>query len=228
MANCRIKRLEDTDGDGRMDKVTTFVDGLNLPRMILPLDDRILVRETDTMDVVAYRDGDGDGVADESKIVYKRGPYSRNGPNTSVEHQDSGLVWNLDNNIYVSYNMERYRFTDGRWKVERQRGHWTQWGLTHNDSGDLHWSQNSDPVAAPHLHAKYWANARRLAGKEIHGVPIEMGKPYQADFMKVKSLCLLNDRGGAAPEIRGFTSACDQTLFRGNAVPWDDYGDYFF
>ena len=228
LRNGRIRRLEDTDGDGRMDKATTFIDGLNLPRMILPLDDRILVRESDTMDVVAYRDTDGDGIADESKLLYKRGPYSRNSPGTSVEHQDSGLVWNLDNHIYISYNMERYRFTDGQWKVQKQRGHWTQWGLTHNDSGDLYWSQNSDPVAAPHLHTKYWANVQRLATREIHGTPIDMGKPYPADFNQVKSLCLLNDRGGSAPATRGFTSACGQTLFRGHALPWQDYGDYFF
>ncbi|MFP6893752.1 MAG: ThuA domain-containing protein, partial [Opitutales bacterium] len=93
--NGRIKRLEDTTGDGWMDKVTVFVDGLNLPRMILPLDDRIAVRETDTMDIVSYRDTDGDGVADDKKLLYQRGSYGRGG-NQSVEHQDSGLVWNLD------------------------------------------------------------------------------------------------------------------------------------
>ena len=58
LRNGRIKRLEDTNGDGRMDKVTVFVDNLNLPRMILPLDERIAVRETDTMDVFSYRDTD--------------------------------------------------------------------------------------------------------------------------------------------------------------------------
>ena len=79
------------------------------------------------MDVIAFRDNDGDGVADEKKILYKRGPVGRNNPLKSVEHQDSGLMWNMDNQIYLTYNMERYRFTDGEWKAEKQRGHWTQW-----------------------------------------------------------------------------------------------------
>jgi hypothetical protein len=35
LKNGRIKRLEDTDGDGMPDKVTVFVDGLNLPRATL-------------------------------------------------------------------------------------------------------------------------------------------------------------------------------------------------
>lgn len=226
--NGRIKRLEDTDGDGRMDKVSIFVDDLNLPRAILPLDDRIAVRETDTMDIVAYRDTDGDGVADEKSLIYQRGPHGRGNIGTSVEHQDSGLVWNLDNHIYISYNLERYRFTDGDWRAEKQRSHWTQWGLAHDDVGDLYWIHNSDPVMSPYLHPKYWENVRRLAGKQIHGVPLDMGKPYAPEFMLVKSLCLLDDRGGGAAEVRAFTSACGQTVYRGNKLPREDYGDYFF
>src|SRR5690349_4231757 len=35
---CRITRLEDTDGDGKMDKHTVYIDSLVLPRMMLPLD----------------------------------------------------------------------------------------------------------------------------------------------------------------------------------------------
>ncbi|MFP6701253.1 MAG: ThuA domain-containing protein, partial [Planctomycetaceae bacterium] len=226
LRNGRIKRLVDTNGDGRMDKVTVFVDGLNLPRMILPLDDRIAVRETDTMDIVSYRDTNGDGVADEKKLLYERGSYGRGG-NQSVEHQDSGLIWNLDNHVYISYNMERYRFTEGNWKAEKQRGHWTQWGLTHNDTGDLYWVHNSDPVTSPYLHPRYWGTVQRLAGKEVFGIPIDMGKPYAPDFMKVKSLCLLNDRGGSAAEVRSFTSACGQSIFRGHKLPHADYGDHF-
>lgn len=225
--NGRVKRLEDTNGDGTFDKVTVFVDNLLLPRAILPLDDRIAIRETDTMDVVAYRDTDGDGVADEKTMLYQRGPYGRGNKGTSVEHQDSGLVWNLDNNIYISYNIERYRFTDGTWRSSKQQGHWTQWGLTHNDVGDLYWVHNSDPVPSPYLHPKYWANLQRLAGRGIHGIPLDMGKPYGTEFMKVRSLCLLNDRGGSASEWRSFTSACGQSIFRGHALPWDNYGDHF-
>ena len=43
---CRVVLLEDTDDDGRMDKRSVFVDGLKLPRMIQPIDDRVLIRET--------------------------------------------------------------------------------------------------------------------------------------------------------------------------------------
>src|SRR5215217_1991219 len=37
----RVKLLEDTDGDGRMDKATVFIDSLLLPRVVLPVGDRL-------------------------------------------------------------------------------------------------------------------------------------------------------------------------------------------
>ena len=228
LRNGRIKRLVDLDGDGRMDKSTIFIDNLNLPRMILPLDDWIAVRETDTMDVIAYRDTDGDGVADESKILYDKGPYSRNGPKTSVEHQDSGMLWNVDNQIYITYNMERYKFTDGTWRAEKQPGHWTQWGLTHDDYGKLFWIDNTSPLKAAQFHPKYWKTVHRLAKNLPAGDPVSIGKSYEPAFTKATSICLSGDRGGQVDAVRGFTSACGQSIYRGNKFPYDSRGAYFF
>ena len=228
LRNGRIKRLVDLDEDGRMDKSAIFVDNLNLPRIILPLDDWIAVRETDTMDVVAYRDTDGDGLADESKMLYKRGAYSRNGPKTSAEHQDSGMLWNLDNQIYITYNMERYQFTDGTWRAEKQPGHWTQWGLTHDDYGKLFWIDNTSPLKSAQFHPKYWKTVRRLAKNLPAGDPVSLGKSYRPAFTKATSICLTGDRGGQVNAVRGFTSACGQSIYRGNKFPYDSRGAYFF
>ena len=228
LCNGRIKKLVDLNGDGRMDKATIFVDNLNLPRMILPLNDWIAVRETDTMDVVAYRDTDGDGIADESKMLYERGPYSRNGPKTSVEHQDSGMLWNVDNQIYITYNMERYQFTDGTWRAEKQPGHWTQWGLTHDDYGKLFWIDNTNPLKAAQFHPKYWKTVHRLGKNLPAGDPVSLGNSYDPAFTKATSICLTGDRGGQVDAVRGFTSACGQSIYRGNKFPYDSRGAYFF
>ena len=228
LRNGRIKKLVDLDGDGRMDKSAIFVDNLNLPRMILPLDDWIAIRETDTMDVVAYRDTDGDGIADESKMLYDKGPHSRNGPKTSAEHQDSGMIWNVDNQIYITYNMERYQFTDGTWRAEKQPGHWTQWGLTHDDYGKLFWIDNTRPLKAAQFHPKYWKTVHRLAKNLPSGEPVSLGKPYKPAFTKATSICLTGDRGGQVDAVRGFTSACGQSIYRANKFPYESRGAYFF
>lgn len=225
LKNGRIKRLVDSNGDGTMDQVTVFAEGLNLPRAILPLDDRIAVRETDSTRVWSFRDTDGDGVADEKTVLFegKEIPATK-----SVEHQDSGLIWNLDNHIYISYGSERYRFTDGEWKVEKQRGLWGQWGLDRDDVGRIFYSGNSEPVKALQVPRKYWNTPGRLSKSGLpSGDFVSIGDPHEVDFMSVRSLCLLNDRGGATSDPRAFTSACGQSVFRGQGLSLGGYGNYF-
>lgn len=56
-ATSRVVRFEDTNGDNKMDKHTVFIDGLILPRMILPTTkDKVIVRETDSFDLYSYED----------------------------------------------------------------------------------------------------------------------------------------------------------------------------
>ena len=62
-----IALLEDTDGDGRMDKRTVFADGLTFPNGVLPWSGGLIV--TCAPDVLFLKDNDGDGVADERKVL---------------------------------------------------------------------------------------------------------------------------------------------------------------
>lgn len=135
----RISRHESTKGDGVFDKHSVYIDNLLLPRMILPLDDRILVGITNTSTITMYRDTKGTGVADESSVWYEGKP---NGGN--LEHQASGLVWGLDNWIYTTYNNYRLRW-NGTGKAPSQEpigGNGGQWGLTQDDYGKM-WVSNA-------------------------------------------------------------------------------------
>ncbi|TWT93243.1 PVC-type heme-binding CxxCH protein [Stieleria varia] len=63
-----IKILEDTDGDGRADKFTTFADGLNIPIGLYPYQDGVICFSIPN--VLFLRDTDGDSVADTREVLY--------------------------------------------------------------------------------------------------------------------------------------------------------------
>jgi putative heme-binding domain-containing protein len=63
----RIKILEDTDADGRVDKVTIFAEGLNIPSGIAVGAGGVWV--ANSPDLLFMQDTDGDGRADRSEVV---------------------------------------------------------------------------------------------------------------------------------------------------------------
>ena len=215
----RIMLLEDTDGDGKMDKSSVFIDSLLLPRMILPLDNRLLVNETYSYNLTSYRDTDGDGVADEKIPMYVN-PNRRGG---NLEHQQSGLIWNLDNWIYTTYNPFRFRYTQDGLQVDTldimPSG---QWGLTQDDLGHMYYSTagGENPAYGFQQHPVYgYVNpGGRLAEGFIEPWPI-VGTP--------------DVQGGAAHRLREdgtlnhFTGVSGQEIYRGHTLPPNVYGDLF-
>ena len=129
----RISRWESTKGDGHYDKRTVFVDHLVAPRMILPLQDGvILTSETDSDDLVKWTDTNGDGVADKRDVVFTGIGQSGD---ANIEHQKAGLLWNMDNWIYTTYNPFRIRWTPNGFLRETTAPNGGQWGLASDDDG---------------------------------------------------------------------------------------------
>ena len=70
-----IRILEDTDSDGRSDKVTTFADGLNIPMGLYPYGDGVICFSIPN--IWYLRDTDGDGRADRRQKLYGPLGYER-------------------------------------------------------------------------------------------------------------------------------------------------------
>ncbi|MHA4808663.1 DUF7133 domain-containing protein [Flavitalea flava] len=215
---CRITRLEDTDGDGKMDKHTVFIDSLVLPRMILALDDRIIVNETYSYNLYSYRDKDGDGKADEKIQVYHNDVPDE----SNLEHQKSGLVWNIDNRIYVTYNPVRYRFRNDKLEADSLTNPpGGQWGLGQDDYGRLFFSAagSETPALNFQLNPEY--------GQD------NLDKQLEDNFEAVWPIIATPDVQGGQERLRSdstlnhFTASCGQTVFRGDRLPPTMKGDLF-
>ena len=112
----RIVKLVDLDGDGRMDKSTTYLDNLVLPRAILTLDNKVLVGEPPHLWLC--EDTDGDGVADKKISIFENFGKRESG---NVEHKINGLQWTMDNWIYNTKSASIFRYRDGTIEEREER-----------------------------------------------------------------------------------------------------------
>jgi mono/diheme cytochrome c family protein len=215
----RIKLLEDTNYDGTMDKYTIFIDSLILPRVILPVGNELLVGLTNIRHIYSYRDTNNDGRADVNKIVFK----NDNRDVRNLEHQNGGLLWNLDNWIYPSRDNLRYKYKNGKLiadtMVDNMIG---QWGMTTDDYGRLFYSE-----AGPGLPAV------QIQQPPAYGA-LNFNDQYSENFTKpwpiIGNLDAQGGREALRPEdntLKSFTSGCGQSIYRGHRMPNDMHGDYF-
>lgn len=143
----RIAVLEDTDGDGKMDRRSIFMDSLVLPRAVCLVEDGILVAEPPYLWFVK----NNNGVAGEKTLVDAE--YAVGG---NVEHQPNGLYRALDNWIYNAKSSKRYRKKGDSWLIERTlfRG---QWGISQDNQGRLFYNHNSANLLGDYFPPRFGA-----------------------------------------------------------------------
>lgn len=202
----RVVKLVDSDGDGVMDQRTVFIEGVILPRAVLPLHDRVLVYFTESTTLYAYFDDNRDGVADRREVA-----WAGSADHGNIEHQQSGLLWNLDNTLCT--NDRRYRWNRGRLEaMNHDRGRISQYGLARDDDGRLvcSWGGGANPAHSFQLPAGY----------PILDVP-EHGPGYDRTWGN----CPVWDQsdGGYDRERRAvltrFSASCGQTVLRSHRMP---------
>ncbi len=219
----RISRLEDTNGDGKMDTHSAYLDGLIEPRAILAIDDGLLVGEPP--DLWFCQDGGGDGVADIKRHVTDK--FSLRDSN--VEHKANSLTWGMDNWIHVSQHGRRYQVIEETIRHESVPSV-GQWGLTRNDEGRFIFSTNSNPGMCLFVPPRYLSGAAHKDSRRTMTGAIHRNGGYDSVWPAMVTPDLQSGPGAARKSdgtLRHFTSACGQTIFRGDRLGEDMQGDYF-
>lgn len=213
----RVSILEDTDGDGTMDKHFVYLDSLIMPRAIAVVKGGALVVEQEALWYVT--DTNGDGKADDKQLIDKDYAGSK-----MPEHAGNGLLRGMDNWYYNAKSRFRYALRDGQWIRDSTefRG---QWGITQDDFGRLYYNYNWSQLHADLVPPNYLSrNIHHVPTSGIdHGVTIDRRVYPIRDNPAVNRGYIpgtLNEEG----RLLEFTAACSPFYYRGDGFP-DEYHD---
>ncbi len=215
----RISVHEDKDGDGVYETHKVFVDNMVFPRFVMPFGaNAILAKESNADELWKYTDTNGDGTADKKELF-----ATGMGRLANVEHQESGLFWAMDNWIYSTINSVRLRWTPNGVLREPTGSNGGQWGVTQDNYG------------------KVWFQAGASGMPGYFQLPVAYGNfTYPDQFEKDLNITwgapvLIADMQGGMNAVRmpdgslaRATGAAGNDVFRGDRLPKDMIGDYFY
>jgi putative membrane-bound dehydrogenase-like protein len=223
----RIKRLEDTDGDGKIDRSTLFVDVVPYPKGVMPWRGGVLVIAAP--DIWFYKDTDGDGRADVKELIFTGFTPG------NQQHRANGLQFGIDNWIYgtngdsggairraedgspkIPISNRDFRFRPDYSGFEGVSGR-GQFANTFDDWGNRFINDNSNHIRHTILPLKYLARNANLAVASVEESISDHG-----NSCKVFPTSKLQERPNDHFAAGHFTSACSVTIYRGGA-----FGDEF-
>jgi len=215
----RVSVLEDTDGDGRMDKSTVFADKLVLPRAVGFASDGVLIASPPQL--LFCRDTNGDGKADTREVV-----LTDAGTVGNPENSFNGLLYNVDNWIYNANYEKRMRPLGGGKFAYEPIPDLGQFGITQDDFGRMFFDTNSDylrgSLVSPHYMSRNPASPGTLANTRIavdqtvfprNAATVNRG--YRENFLRPDGT------------LKEFTAACSPWVYRADLFPPEFYGNVF-
>ncbi|MDB5320091.1 MAG: cytochrome c [Phycisphaerales bacterium] len=249
----RIRLLEDTDGDGVFDKATVYAEGLPWPTAVFPWKGGVFVGCTP--DILYFKDTDGDGKADERRVVFTG--FGTGVKKLNVQALLNSFNWGLDNRIHgaASFNAGSITRPGSNDKPVEMRGKGFafdpassqliaengggQHGLSFDDWGRMYVGSNSRHIQTFAYDARYadrnpaFAMPTPLLDIAVDGPAAEVYRaspeePWRVIRTKWRVSGISSgpiEGGGRSAGY--FTGATGVTIYRGNAYGPDYEGDAF-
>ena len=217
----RIALLTDTDGDGRMDKASAFLDNLVMPRGVMAVKGGAFVAEPPNL--FFCRDTKGNGIADEKILVASDFGTFGGQP----EHMANTPTWAMDNRVYAAGYSTSFKLTNGAWQKGPGLGR-GQWGLSQDDTGRLFYNYNSDLLRTDLLPAAAYArnpllrDALGINNKVIKDQSVYPSHPTPGVNRGYDAKTLRADG-----TLANATSTCGAAIYRGDAFPLEFRGNAF-
>jgi putative membrane-bound dehydrogenase-like protein len=191
----KIKILEDTDGDGKADKVTIFAEGLNIPTSITPMNGGMLISMAP--DFIFLKDTDGDDKADIREVIITGWGKSDThaGPST-LKYGFDNKIWGVlgyagfkgeVGGVEHSFGQGVYRFTTDGKALEYL-------GNTSNNTWGLGFTEDFETFisTANGQHSVYFAMANTFlkrpifqgSANTVHGIDTHYDMPHLTPFLR--------------------------------------------
>ena len=213
-----IRVLRDLDGDHQYETVSTFVDGLVMPRAIAIANNGLLVAEPPNL----WFYENNNYVAGKRTLVDST--YAVGG---NPEHQPNGLVRAVDNWYYSAKSDVRYRYHEGKWEKEPTefRG---QWGISQDDYGRLFYNHNSATLLGDNLTPGVMHyNPNHETTSRNYGASKASNKVYPIRINPGVNRAYRKETLDAFGKLDNMTAACGPVIFRGDSFPPEYYGNAF-
>jgi putative membrane-bound dehydrogenase-like protein len=193
--NDKIKILEDTDGDGKADKVTVFADNLNIPTSIMAVNGGILISMAP--DFLFLKDTNGDDVADVREVIMT-------GWGKSDTHAGpSNLKYGFDNKIWGVLGYSGFRgevsgrqhsFGQGVYRFDPSGENLQYLGNTSNNTWGLGFTEDFETFisTANGQHSVYFSMANNYlrrpiyqgSANTVHGIDSHYDMPHLTPFLR--------------------------------------------
>jgi putative membrane-bound dehydrogenase-like protein len=233
-AHDQILILEDTDGDGTMDKRKVFYEGLDLVTSLVRHRDGVIVSASPQ--IIFLRDTDGDDVADTEEVLYEGFGY---GDTHAVL---SNLRWGPDGWIYCTQGYSGGASRDIQGGDEDSFGHIPNglarfrpdgsaielvssygsntWGLDFDADGELFFTMANGSHLRHVVMSESQLRGRRVGGVNTWKDIVDHRKVFPAHHDERKSYLQIDFVGG-------FTAAAGCLIQSGAAWPKEFLGNHF-